>query len=45
MIPSNEISKQDSLGRVRAPVERREALLSEFEKSGVTFITWVEKRQ
>jgi hypothetical protein len=31
-----EILKQDRRGRVRTPVERREALLDEFEKSGVS---------
>lgn len=36
MIASNEIFKRDRLGRVRVPVERREALLAEFEKSGVS---------
>ena len=31
-----EVFKQDSRGRVRVPPERREALLGEFEKSGVS---------
>ena len=31
-----EILKQDGRGRVRVPVPRREALLDEFEKSGVS---------
>ena len=31
-----EILKQDGRGRVRVPVRRREALLDEFEKSGVS---------
>lgn len=31
-----EILKQDSRGRVRVPVERREALLDEFERSGMS---------
>ena len=31
-----EVLKQDSRGRVRVPVERREALLDEFEKSGAS---------
>ena len=36
MIETAEILKQDALGRVRVPVERRKALLGEFEKSGVS---------
>src|SRR3954466_13880927 len=31
-----DIFKQDTRGRVRTPVERREALLEEFERSGVS---------
>lgn len=31
-----EVLKQDSRGRVRVPVERREALLEEFERSGAS---------
>jgi hypothetical protein len=31
-----EILKQDGRGRVRVPVQRREALLDEFEKSGAS---------
>lgn len=31
-----EVLKQDKRGRVRMPVERREALLDEFEQSGMT---------
>jgi hypothetical protein len=31
-----EILKQDGRGRVRVPVERRESLLDEFEKSGAS---------
>ena len=31
-----EILKQDSRGRVRVPRERREALLAEFERSGLS---------
>ena len=31
-----EILKQDGRGRVRVPVERQEALLDEFEKSGAS---------
>jgi len=33
-IGSPEVFKQDVLGRVRVPRQRREALLDEFEKSG-----------
>jgi len=36
MIPGQEILKIDARGRVRVPVERREALLDEFEKSGLS---------
>jgi hypothetical protein len=39
MIPPNagqEILKTDSRGRVQTPVQRREALLDEFERSGVS---------
>jgi transposase-like protein len=32
----NEVLKQDSRGRVRVPKERREALLAEFERSGLS---------
>jgi len=31
-----EIFKTDARGHIRAPAERREALLDEFEKSGMT---------
>jgi len=31
-----EIFKTDARGRIQAPVERREALLDEFEKSGMS---------
>lgn len=31
-----EVLRQDSKGRVRTPVERREALLSEYERSGMS---------
>ena len=31
-----EIFKTDSRGHIRVPVERREALLDEFEKSGMS---------
>jgi len=33
---TNEILKQDSRGRVRVPKERRETLLAEFERSGMS---------
>lgn len=36
MIPGQEILKIDARGRVRVPVERREALLDEYEKSGLS---------
>lgn len=32
----DEVLKSDVLGRVRTPPERREALLDEFERSGLT---------
>ena len=31
-----EVLKQDKRGRIRVPAERREALLDEFERSGMT---------
>jgi transposase len=34
-LPETEILKTDVLGRVRMSVQRREAILDEFEKSGV----------
>jgi hypothetical protein len=36
MIPGQTILKTDARGRVRVPVERREALLDEYEKSGLS---------
>jgi hypothetical protein len=36
MMLKSEILRQDRRGRVRVPVQRREALLDEFEKSGVS---------
>ena len=37
MIPAGEqVLKTDGLGRVRTPVERREQLLDEFERSGLS---------
>ena len=32
----NEVHKSEPMGRVRTPPERREALLEEFERSGLT---------
>src|SRR5207237_5863429 len=34
MITTEEVLKQDALGRVRVPLERRHAILAEFVKSG-----------
>ncbi len=36
MMPGRTILKTDARGRVRVPVERREALLDEYEKSGLS---------
>ena len=36
MMPGQTILKTDAWGRVRVPVERREALLDEYEKSGLS---------
>lgn len=36
MIGSGEVLKSDAKGRGRVPVERREALLDEFERSGLS---------
>jgi transposase len=36
LMPKDEILKTDAMGRVRTPVKRREALLDEFERSGVS---------
>ena len=36
LVPKDEILKVDVLGRVQTSPERREALLREFEKSGIT---------
>ena len=36
MIGEAEVLKTDTRGRVRVPAERREALLDEFEKSGMS---------
>ena len=34
--------KSDALGRVRTPPERREQLLDEFERSGISGIKFAE---
>ena len=42
-LEDGQILKQDELGRVRMPPERREALLAEFERSGMSgaaFARW-----
>jgi hypothetical protein len=36
MIATTEVLKQDTRGRVRVPAERRDALLEEFDKSGMS---------
>ena len=36
MEPGSEILKVDEVGRVRTPPEKREALLAEYERSGMT---------
>lgn len=36
LIAATEVLKQDTRGRGRTPVERREALLDEFEQSGAS---------
>ena len=36
MEPGSEILKVDEVGRVRTPPEKREALLAEFDRSGMT---------
>lgn len=36
LMAAEQLLKTDALGRVRTPVERREMLLSEFEKSGLS---------
>jgi hypothetical protein len=42
-MPTDEvILKQDVLGRVRTPKERRELLLDEFERSGVPGVKFAE---
>jgi len=41
-ILEEQILKSDTLGRVRTPRERREALLEEFEKSGMSGAKFAE---
>ena len=41
--PVEQILIQDSLGRVRTPRERREVLLEEYERSGMSGIAFAEK--
>ena len=36
MEPGSEILKVDEVGRVRTPPEKREAMLAEYERSGMT---------
>jgi transposase-like protein len=36
MEPGSEILKVDEVGRVRTPPERREAMLAEYDRSGMT---------
>ena len=40
--PDEQILKTDTLGRVRTPPERREALLEEFEQSGMSGTKFAE---
>lgn len=40
---SGQILKTDKLGRVQVPPERREAILDEFERSGMTGIAFAER--
>lgn len=40
-----ELLKQDTRGRVRVPRERREALLAEFARSGISGAKFAPKRQ
>jgi hypothetical protein len=39
---SHNVLKTDARGRVRVPVERREALLDEFERSGLSGVKFAE---
>ena len=38
----DQVLKTDTLGRVKTPVERREALLNEFEGSGMSGVKFAE---
>lgn len=40
---SGQILKTDKLGRVQVPPERREAILDEFERSGMTGTAFAER--
>lgn len=40
--PANEVLKTDVLGRVKTPRARQEALLDEFERSGVNGVKFAE---
>ena len=40
---TGEILKTDKLGRVQVPAERREAILDEFERSGMTGTAFAER--
>lgn len=39
---TTEILKQDSLGRVRTPKEKREKILAEYERSGMSGVQFAE---
>lgn len=41
-LPETEILKTDALGRVRMSCQRREAILDEFEKSGVAGVPFAK---
>ena len=41
---ASEILKSDKLGRVQVPPERREAILDEFERSGMSGIAFARYR-
>ena len=42
MIEAEQILKSDARGRVRVPVERQEALLDEFERSGLSGVKFAQ---
>lgn len=42
MTEGDQILKSDARGRVRVPVERREALLDEFERSGLSGVKFAQ---